>query len=358
MQRHYKLSSSPELSVSSKYIQRKLVGGKEIEYMNRYFPESNRNKNSMSLYSSKDKAENVFTQKIKAVIENDPSLKNMTYSDITKHRLDNFKPEGYVYFDFLLKHPLLLDKTKNAKLPKITERRIKSPSNECSPRDIDLNNVPHMLPLSSPRENSKNISNQNENNLQIKSPNIESITHRSRNYNNDDENKIKFFNLDLKSYPSQRYKSSDIHNLSQEKVLLNRSGETYLFKPELNKDKISFSTSTQSTRGWIPKISEQPTLLNHGSVQYNILTPNYKSISFTKPEIKELSNERYYKIGSMSQFVDLTRVSSPNLNPVYMKSMSQYQSPFNQHSNVGANYSDMHRNYKGLFKNSFWSKSP
>ena len=355
------ISLSPELSSSLKHIKTQLVGGKEVQYMERHFPNLHRNKDAISLYESKDKIEKIFSQKIKTVIETDPSLKNMTYTDITNQRYDQFKPEAYVYFDFLLKHPTLLEKAKKTKLPKINQHKIKTSSNE--------NNQYHSRIVSFPvsKETNQTIHSTIEHNDQsesIKTDNINDNTNDTKSRNStinknksDDHNKLPNSIFDFKKYPSQRYVSSDVYNLTSEQPMLNRSGEIYLFKPKLNQDKLSFSTSTQSIQGWIPKTSTQPTLLNHGSVKYNILSPNYKSQAFTKPELKQLLNERYYKVGSLSQFVDLTRVSNPNLNPLYMDTISAYKTPFNQHSNVCANYSDMHHNYKGLFRKSFWSKT-
>ena len=356
------ISLSPELTSSLKHIKTKLVGGKEVEYMERYFPNLQRNKDAISLYESKDKTEKIFTQKIKTVIETDPSLKNMAYSDIINQRYDQFKPEAYVYLDFFLKHPMLLEKAKTTKLPKINQHKIKTSPNEENQYHSRIISFP--LSKETKQNNHSTIEHIDQSTF-IKKDHVNSNNDnntKSRNITindnkSDDHNQITNRIYDFKKYPSQRYVLSDVHNLTNEQTITNRSGEIYLFKPNLNRDKLSFSTSTESVKGWIPKTNTQPTLLNHGSVKYNILTPNYKSHTFTKPELKQLLNEHYYKIGSLSQFVDLTRVSSPNLNHLYMETISAYKTPFNQHSNVCANYSDMHRNYKGLFRKSFWSKT-
>ena len=174
------ISLSPELSSSLKHIKTKLVGGKEVQYMERHFPNLHRNKDAISLYESKDKIEKIFSQKIKTVIETDPSLKNMTYTDITNQRYDQFKPEAYVYFDFLLKHPTLLEKAKKTKLPKINQHKIKTSSNE--------NNQYHSRIVSFPvsKETNQTIHSTIEHNDQsepIKTDNINDDTNdmKSRN---------------------------------------------------------------------------------------------------------------------------------------------------------------------------------
>ena len=283
------------------------------------------NNEIQTIYTCKDNAEAHFSRKIRDIIETDESLKNLitssssTFNSTTRN--DKWKPEGYLYYDFFLKHPLL---TKSeGKLPNIT-----------------LHDIKH-------RHTRSNVF-----------PLQNAYTH-----------------VDTETIPSNhrmasiRYTDSDILNMKSDSHILKRSSETYALKQRNNKrSQYVLTTTTESKSDWIPKRLQRLSLMNHTSVKYNVISPSHKSNSLTKDAIKQScsknnSNDNgsgsndalFYKINSVSEFVDLTRVSAPNLNKAHTHSLRECGvSPFARTNEVGATYQDMHHTYRELFKKPFW----
>lgn len=170
---------------------------------------------------------------------------------------------------------------------------------------------------------------------------------------------------------SIRYTDSDILNMKNDSHILKRSSETYALKQRNNKrSQHVLTTTTESQSDWIPKQLQRLSLMNHTSVKYNVISPSHKSNSLTKDAIKRSlssngnnngdgssSNDTlFYKVNSVSEFVDLTRVSAPNLNKAHTHSLRECGgvSPFARTNEVGATYQDMHHTYRELFKKPFW----
>ena len=287
------------------------------------------NSEIQTIYTCKDKAEAHFSNKIRNIIETDESLKNLitspSYTFNSTKRNDKWQPEGYLYYDFFLKHPLL---TKNeGKLPNITLHDIKH-------RHTRSNVFP----------------------LQTAYTYVDTETIPANH-----------------RMASIRYTDSDILNMKNDSHILKRSSETYALKQRDNKRlKNVLTTTTESKSDWIPKQLQRLSLMNHTSVKYNVISPSHKSNSLTKDAIKRScsnlgdngndngsgsgSNDAlFYKINSVSEFVDLTRVSAPNLNKAHTHSLRECGvSPFARTNEVGATYQDMHHTYRELFKKPFW----
>lgn len=268
---------------------------------------------SMSLYASKDKTEEYFSEKIKDIISNDPSLKHSSMRTFCSTTHDKWKPEGYIYYDFLLKHPLMmksepLSSKFDQKFPPLNQQILK-----------DRNTTSHIF------EDAK---------VQI-APQA-------------------FYQPQTSLTPTAqvRYAASDIFNQNHSNPeLYLRSGEKYLFKQN---QPIPYSTTTESHSDWVPKTVSRPTLINHTSVKWNIICPSCKSLFKTKNEVKEEVKE-YYKVNSLSEFVDRTRVSAPNLNKVFRDAMNKEKNCFALKNDVATNYGDMHHSYRELFPKSFWN---
>ena len=120
-----------------------------------------------------------------------------------------------------------------------------------------------------------------------------------------------------------KYKLSDIYNKRNEKVITNKSAEKYLFK---NQNRINtFFTTNKSQSDWIPNRDFGTKMNLFSSVSYNILSPMYKGFNrfITASELNKnnLYNESpaFHKVKSISEFVDLTRVSSRNNLDAYNK---------------------------------------
>jgi hypothetical protein len=285
------------------------------------------NSEIQTIYTCKDKAETHFSKKIRNIIETDESLKNLITSSSSTFnstkRKDKWKPKGYLYYDFFLKHPLLTQ--SEGKLPNIT-----------------LHDIKH-------RHTRSNVF-----------PLQNAYTH-----------------VDTETIPSNhrmasiRYTDSDILNMKNDSHILKRSSETYALKQRNNKrSQHVLTTTTESQSDWIPKQLQRLSLMNHTSVKYNVISPSHKSNSLTKDAIKRSlssngnnngdgssSNDMlFYKVNSVSEFVDLTRVSAPNLNKAYTHSLRECGgvSPFARTNEVGTTYQDMHHTYRELFKKPFW----
>ena len=259
---------------------------------------------SMSLYEPKDKAEKFFSNKIKNIIESDPSLKQASMSCFCQTTRDKWKPEGYIYYDFLLKHPLMMGKDKLNHKMGITPT---------SPHPLGKNSSSHIF----------------------------------------EESKLAPYKPIINESPKSKYyyTPSDVFNLNRENPeLLHRSGEKYLFT---GKSLPGFCTTTESHSDWIPKSVKKPTLLNYTSVKWNIICPGSKSLFKTKSDVNEEVKE-YYKVNSLSEFVDRTRVSAPNLNKVYREAMEKDKKCFGLKNDIASNYGDMHHSYREMFPKCFW----
>ena len=123
-----------------------------------------------------------------------------------------------------------------------------------------------------------------------------------------------------------KYKISDINNLRNEKVITNKSAEKYLFKngenknnniPNINNDNNFYSTS-KSKSDWIPNRTIGTKMNSFSSVSYNILSPLYKGFNkFVSPSELNKNNlynesNAFHRVKSISEFIDLTRVSASN----------------------------------------------
>ena len=195
------------------------------------------------------------------------------------------------------------------------------------PKILDIHNVlrykPNLYPFSFNHEKKEEIKPIN---------NIKLNTNYEDKYKNKDicikDNSLKKEKqkLEIKidiPYDKQvryKYKLSDIFNLHNNTLFTNKSSEKYLFKKEnLNeKEENKFYTTSESNSDWIPNKINQKKMGTNSSVEYNIITPNFKGtnrfISATELNKDNFYNEspNFRRIKSISEFIDLTRVSATN----------------------------------------------
>lgn len=194
----------------------------------------------------------------------------------------------------------------------------------------------------------------------------------------DDENKNKMDNKDEIPDEEQikyKYKLSDIFNLRKEKVFTNKSAEKHLFKNknihngfnntcpnmnfngtkiEENKKENKFYTSSESKSDWIPNKINKKKMGTSSSVAYNILCPMYKGASrfITASELNKnnLFNEShaYHRVKSISEFIDLTRVSATNTLGCFDRNMQIPNFRFN--NSIGTNQLDAYHINKDLIE--------
>ena len=247
---------------------------------------------SIPEYLIKTNEEKRFVEKLYKSIDNDKEktvLKNLLDKRNQNIKKDYYKPE------ILDVHNVLRYKPKLYPVSFIPEAKI-----EKRPKNIKL---------------MKNFEEKNNGNNDL-------------NSNNDTFNEHKK-NLDIKidiPYDNQvryKYKVSDIFNLHNNSVFTNKSAEKYLFKNNYNdykneKEENKFYTTSESKSDWIPNKINQKKMGTNSSVEYNIITPMYKGqnrfITATELNKDNFYNESpsFRRIKSISEFIDLTRVSATN----------------------------------------------
>ena len=147
------------------------------------------------------------------------------------------------------------------------------------------------------------------------------------------------------------YQNSDIFHLKNDIENIKKSGEKSYFKEYDNRFK--YTSARESHSEWDPKILK-PNLMNHSSTQYNILNPSQKNNSKTKTEIKNECNkinpnEGYTnKQKSLCEFIDLSRVSAPNVNNNYIRIMKINPRACYRRNNFCSEYYDIYDQYKNL----------
>ena len=273
-------------------------------------------------YSNKTTTEEMFTSRLKTEI--DTHFKNkITVNDvINSSSKDKFKPNGYVFRDFLIKNPKFM---KPNILSSNHEKKLKK-----------------MLNYDEIRKNA--------NSTQIQFDTEENIKGNSK--------ELEFYKTDYpKSNKRQeqlyKHKGSDIFNLRQDDFFKSKSGEKNLYKfklDEKNKEKVYMTNGSNSN--WAPKIPKKINHIGYSSVNFNIIVPNIKSISKTKDQI-ETNDKCNNKVKSMSEFIDLCRVSAPNKSENFDILMNQSQSCFRKRNNICSDFLDMHRTYRETIPHPF-----
>ena len=144
-----------------------------------------------------------------------------------------------------------------------------------------------------------------------------------------------------------KYKISDIHNLRNEIVITNKSAEKYLFKEIENKNNNNdFYISSKSQSDWIPNRTMGTKMNSFSSVSYNILSPLHKGfnkfISPTELNKNNLYNEStaFHRVKSISEFIDLTRVSATNTLNCFNRNRKNKLPNFKFRGSVATNQSD------------------
>ena len=193
-----------------------------------------------------------------------------------------------------------------------------------------------------------------------------------------DENKDKNNGKDEISNEEQiryKYKLSDIFNFRNEPVFTNKSAEKHLFKnkniktsfnntfPNMNfngkqveesKKENKFYTSSESKSDWIPNKINKKKMGTSSSVSYNILCPMYKGsnrfIRASELNKNNLFNESpaYHRVKSISEFIDLTRVSATNTLGCFDRNMQIPNFRFN--NSIGTNQLDAYHINKDLIE--------
>ena len=205
----------------------------------------------------------------------------------------------------------------------INKKNINTKKDYYKPQILDVHNVLRYKPDLYPSSFIPEINNEK------RPKNIKLMTNYKNNIfnpvsNNENKNSLKEGKKDLElkienPYDKQvqyKYKLSDIFNLYNDPVYTNKSSEKYLFKK--GKEENKFYTLSESNSDWIPNKKNQRKMGTNSSVEYNIITPMFKGFNrfITATELNKNNNYNenptFRRIKSISEFIDLTRVSATN----------------------------------------------
>ena len=265
--------------------------------------------NDSSSHTNPITTEKLFSNRIKSIISKSHNGK-LTLEEILKKNdiknKDHFKPNGYIFYDYLRKHPYL------------------------KPNDLIRTNIFH------------------------------SIYNKKDNYFDDydekyekKEEKIKYDKISEKDSILYKYQLSDPFNLRDDKVFKNKSGELYLLKEKQKKNKENFDLKDNDLLNeWIPKYPNRRNFVGYTSVKFNILNPGTKSIFKTKDEI-ELGFKPSNKTKSISEFLELSRVNAPNLNKRYNELFEKNPKNFGRENYVANDFGNLHHTYREMIPNCF-----
>ena len=252
--------------------------------------------------------EKLFSNRIKSLISKSNNGK-ITLEEILKknenNNKDHFKPEGYIYYDYLRKHPYL------------------------KPNDLIRTNIYHP----------------------IKNKGYNYYDDYNQPYEKKEEKPI-YNKISEKDSILHKYHLSDPFNLRDDNIFKNKSGELYLLK-EKQKQKETFDLKENDLLNeWIPKYPNRRNFVGYTSVKFNILNPGTKSLFKTKDEI-ELGFKPSNKTKSISEFIEISRVNAPNLNKRYNELIEKNPKNFGRENYVANDFGNLHHTYREMIPNCF-----
>lgn len=161
----------------------------------------------------------------------------------------------------------------------------------------------------------------------------------------------------LKSQKTNCYYNSDIFNLKNDEISLQKIGEKYLFcAPQ----KPKYTASRESNSEWKSQVVEK-SINNCSSKKYNILTPNRKNSNMAKEEFyktlneaKDNRNNPISKPRSISKFIDLANNSSSNFGKDYMNCYNANPNCFKKVPEFCSSFGDLYLQYKNLCDRPFY----
>ena len=261
---------------------------------------------------------------------------NASYEQIKKGQRDKLMPEGYEFYE-----KNLLENNKNY----IKNNYVK----------INKTNI---------KEKTKNSNNELENN---KSPvEKESILIRKLNKLNqyksniffeerrdDNKNKEKYSKIiEKKRSMYSKYLDSDIFNLRNNDQIIKKSGEHSFFEENKLK-KNMYNSNNETLLGWKLR-KPMPSFLNYESSKFNLFNRDMKNTGKTKENIiKEVKkvDENFnptHKQKGLTEFIELSRVSAPNINVDYNKAINEDPNIFKKKNNISSEFYDLYNHYNNL----------
>ena len=192
---------------------------------------------------------------------------------------------------------------------------------------------------------------------------------QSKNYNTDIFI-VKPQNSQSKLNPYMKYKqniknnnntyyNSDIFNVKNDEMSLQKIGEKFLFNTQPN---FKYTPSRESKSDWEGKISKD-SINNCSSKDYNILAPNRKNNNLMKETIyktfDETNNNKdnpIYKLKGVCKYIDLANNSSSNFGKDYMKCYNLNPNCFKKIPENCSSFGDLFLQYKNICDRPFYKK--
>lgn len=174
---------------------------------------------------------------------------------------------------------------------------------------------------------------------------------------NEDNNKFKSYQKSISSDNRRniyaRYQDSDIFNLRKDRNIIEKSGEHSFLSGKHLKKNISYNANNETLLGWNLR-KPLPSFCNYTSSKFNLFNRDMKNISKTKEnileEVKKLSESfnPTHKQKGLTEFLQLSRVSAPNVNKDYLKAINEDPNVFKKKNNFSSEYYDIYNKYNSL----------
>ena len=302
---------------------------------------------SVPEYLVKTDEEKHFMEKLNQLMVNEPDRKTLNNLIKKKEKetkfKDRYKPSILDvqnilrYKPSLYSNSFLFEKKSNSVI-------LKNNSFINNEKTIDYNKEKKYID-----KNNNNTIEVNENKEEKNYINGEELKAENKEKKGDENSNEKKDELSEDEQIKLKYKISDIYNLRNEKVITNKSAEKYLFKNTENKNNNNdnnFYTTSKSKSDWIPNRTIGSKMNSFSSVSYNILSPLYKGfnkfISPSELNKNNLYNESnaFHRVKSISEFIDLTRVSASNTLNCFNRNRKNKLPNFKYKNSVATNQLD------------------
>ncbi len=160
---------------------------------------------------------------------------------------------------------------------------------------------------------------------------------------------------------SNYYYQSDIFNIKNDDISLNKVGEKYLFNVP---QKIKYTTSRESNSEWHKYVNKN-SINNCSSKEYNILAPNRRNNSAITSEkiyksLNDINNSKknpIYKQHAVSNYSDVIHSYSSNFGKDYTKCYNLNPNCFKKIRGTCSSFGDLYLYYKDLCDKPFTEKS-
>ena len=288
----------------------------EYEYNNKTKREDDAKKKRVSTVSRKER---LYKPKCWDMIDN---------NEIKKGQRDKLMPEGFQFYE-----KIVINNNENYVKDNYTKINFKLNKKLNIDNNIDNNNKILIRKLYKLNEYKSNIF----------------FTNKEKVKDNDDKKKELF--LDKKKKLYKKYSDNDIFNLRKEKNNIEKNGEYNFLKHQ--KNNVRYSSNNETLLGW--KLRKPlPNLMNYTSSKFNLFNRETINSAKTKDNIiKETKNifEEFnptHKQKGITEFIELSRVSGPNINNDYNKAIKGNPDIFKKKNNFSSEFYNIYYKYNNI----------